>query len=483
MATTLRRVRALLLSTYELGHQPLHVGVPAAALQRAGHQVRCIDLSVQDVDGADLRWAQAVAISVPMHTAMRLARTVRRQIEAAAPGLPVCFYGLYAAMDDGGLDDVTTIAGEYETDVVAWLESAPAATSVRHHVSLERRRPSLPARDMLPPLERYAHLVVNGERRLAGYVEASHGCAHRCRHCPVPVVYDGRTRIVPVEDVVADVAQLVRLGARHLTFGDPDFLNGPQHARRVVDAVHQAFPDLTFDVTAKVEHILAHRNLWPLLAERGCLFVITAVESASDTVLARLDKGHTVADAVAAVSVLRAAGIEPRPSLLPFTPWTEPSDYMALLDFVAHCDLVGNVDPVHYAIRLLVPPGSLLLDSGDLAGLLGPYDPERLTWTWRATDPRLDQLADEVSALAEASTGVAWDPAGAYRSVRALATDVLGPLVRPAPAPAPDPSLRSPYGVDARPRLTESWFCCAEPTDVQWRDSTRPLTIAPTGES
>ncbi|MHB8440039.1 MAG: CUAEP/CCAEP-tail radical SAM (seleno)protein [Acidimicrobiales bacterium] len=478
-------MRALLLSTYELGHQPLHVASPAAALARAGHEVRCVDLSTDTLDREQLQWADAVAISVPMHTAMRLARIALSEIRAVAPDLPVCLYGLYAVVDDGSESSGVklAVAGEYETSLTDWFAALGQAasevpTGVR--VSLRHERSALPLRSALPPLDRYARLLVGERSELAGYVEASHGCAHRCRHCPVPVVYDGRTRIVAVDAVLADVAQLVGLGARHITFGDPDFLNGPHHARRVVEAVHQAFPDLTFDVTVKVSHVLEQVDLWPQFAAAGCLFVVSAVESASDDILRRLDKGHTVADAVRSVAVLRRAGIEPRPSLLPFTPWTTAADYMAILDFVAHCDLIGNVDPVHYAIRLLVPPGSLLLDGDDLTGRLGPYDPGLLSWTWRAEDPRLDDLATELSALAESLADAPWNPVDAYRQVRERAQGLLAPMSGSGTAPDPDPMLRSRYGVEERPRLSEAWFCCAEPTGGQTRLAGRPLATTPT---
>jgi radical SAM superfamily enzyme YgiQ (UPF0313 family) len=475
-------VRVLLLSTYELGHQPLHVAAPAGTLLRAGHDVRCVDLSVQALDPESTGWAEAVAVSVPMHTAMRLARSVCARLRSERPDLPVCFYGLYAAVDDGGEHPSRAdraITGEYEPLLAEWLDELadrrPSARNGAVRVHLGRQDPSLPARHLLPPLEHYARLVLGEETRLAGYVEASHGCAHRCRHCPVPVVYDGRTRIVGPDAVVADVAQLVDLGARHVTFGDPDFLNGPHHARRVVDAVHGAFPSLTFDVTAKVEHVLAHRGLWAGLAEKGCLFVVSAFESASDTVLRRLDKGHTAADEVEAVQVLRGVGIEPRPSLLPFTPWTTADDVMALLDLVAHCDLIGNVDPVQYAIRLLVPPGSLLLDGDHLHGLLGPYDTEHLGWSWRSADPVLDELQVRLTSLSEAAGTAEWDPRRVYGEVRAAALELLGPGAGAAAAPAPDPALRSALAPEARPRLSESWFCCAEPTSTQMSSVHREL--------
>lgn len=457
-------VRILLVSTYELGHQPLHVASPAAALVAAGHEVRCLDLSVQEWDRATAAWAEAVAFSVPMHTAMRLAVTAATALRIDHPATPVAFYGLYAPV--GADQTVGTIAdrvfaGEYEPGVLRWvggLADPERPAPLEQPVFLGRSRFVVPARNLLPPLEAYARLAVGDERRLAGAVEASHGCSHRCRHCPVPVVYDGRIRVVPEDLVVADVAQLVAMGARHISFADPDFLNGPHHARRVVAAVHASFPDLTFDCTVKVEHILDNLELWPYLAAAGCLFVVSAFESVDDDLLARLDKGHTAADASRAVGVLRQVGIEIRPSWLPFTPWTTPASLMDLLDFVAAHDLVPNVDPVQYTIRLLVPQGSLLLGPG-LAPFLDRYDATRLSWVWSAPDPVLDALQRDLAELVERRL----DDAGRdlFGDIRAAVENVVGKRSHASRATV----SVGPSG--PRPRLTEPWFCCSEPTCAQ----------------
>lgn len=471
-------MRILLVSAYELGHQPLHLASPAGALIEAGHEVRCLDLSVEPFDPARVQWADAIGCSVPMHTAFRLALEACARIRSLDEGIPLCLYGLYAPLAQSSTGKALVdlaIAGEYEPRLVRWAgelvrgragELGRGPTETPTFVELGRGRFGLPARHLLPPLDRYARLSANGVLHLAGYVEASHGCAHRCRHCPVPAVYDGRTRLVGIDTALADIAQLAEAGAEHISFGDPDFLNGPHHAIRVVSAMHEAFANLTFDVTAKVEHILAHRDIWPQLADSGCLFVVSAFESASPTILSRLSKGHTPRDEVEAVAVLRASGIEPRPSLLPFTPWTTGQDVIDILDLVAACDLVGNVDPVQYSIRLLVPPGSLLLASGQLDGLLGPYDPEHLGWSWISADPRLDLLASRLSTLAERAGTEGWGAAHAYDAVRAETFSVLGSSRESAPREI-DPRLRSSLAPDDRPRLTEAWFCCAEPTEAQ----------------
>jgi hypothetical protein len=284
------------------------------------------------------------------------------------------------------------------------------------------------------------------------YVEASHGCAHRCRHCPVPVIYDGRIRIVDADIVVADVAQQVAAGARHVTFGDPDFFNGVHHSLRVARAVHDAFPDLSFDCTVKVEHILRDAGVWPELADLGCRFVISAFESTNDAILERFAKGHTVDDEAAAVALLRAHGIAIRPTWVPFTPWTARDDLHTLLRFVAEHDLVANVDPVQYTIRLLIPRDSLLLDLPEVASRVGDYDPDRGAYPWTADDPALDELQLELSALVEQRLAGGAGLVDVYRDVCA--------------ASGMDPPIVPDVVADV-PRLTEPWFCCAEPTAVQ----------------
>lgn len=431
-------MRVLLVSAYENGHQPLHVASPAAALRTAGHDVRCLDLAVETWDPGLVDWAERIAFSVPMHTAMRVAMSAAAAVRRRRPELPICLYGLYAPVSRdltvGRLAD-RVIAGEYEPALVAWAGGDEADSGL---IQLDRGTFGTPARDLLPPLERYARLRIGGEERLVGYVEASHGCVHMCRHCPLPTVYDGRIRIVGADTVIADVDQLVAMGAQHITFGDPDFLNGVTHSVRVVRELHDRFPALTFDVTTKVEHVLEHAHVWPELAASGCLFAVSAVECLNDEILRKLDKGHTAEQASAAVALLREHGIEMRPSLMPFTPWTREDDLREIFDWVVAEDLIGNVDPIHYTIRMLVPEGSLALP--EMAEHVGAYDAESLSYRW--TSP-LDALQRRLAAIAAA--GADEPPANTFYQLR---REVFGE----------EPQIDT-GSVEGRPRMTEPWFC------------------------
>jgi hypothetical protein len=248
--------------------------------------------------------------------------------------------------------------------------------------------------------------------------------------------------------VLEDVRRQVRAGASHFTFGDPDFLNGPGHALKVVRALHAEFPDLTFDFTAKVEHVLERRALFPELAECGALFMISAVESLSDTVLDVLEKHHTRADVEEALGIVRAAGITFRPTWVAFTPWTTRDDYLEVLEFVEEHDLIDSVDVVQYSIRLLVPPGSYLLDRPAMKPHLGPLDQASFSYRWTHPDPGMDRLHKEVSALVERDTQAGEDPSATFYRVWALAA---GRRTEVSPA-LPRDRLRAP-------RLSEPWFC------------------------
>jgi hypothetical protein len=300
----------------------------------------------------------------------------------------------------------------------------------------------------LPGLENYARLEIEGETRLAGYVEASHGCRHRCRHCPIPAVYDGRYRVTGLDNVLADIAALVGLGARHITFGDPDFLNAPRYALDVLREANAGFPDLTFDLTVKVQHILDHRDLWPEAARRNVVFVVSAFETTNNHILEVLDKGHNVTDMAEAAGVMREAGIQVRPSWMPFTPLTDPGDPGEIFDFLIDLDLLATVDPVQLSIRLLIPDGSLILDS-EMAPYIEEYDAEALTYRWRARDPLVDDLQRSLAHIAETG-GI-----DQQESILQMWTRVR-------------PGTPAPVWSETRPtRLTESWFCCAEPTSQQ----------------
>ena len=315
--------------------------------------------------------------------------------------------------------------------------------------SLPRLQFLVPDRSGLPPLTRYATLQLSdGTRRTAGYTEASRGCRHLCRHCPIVPIYEGQFRVVQPDVVLSDIAAQVAAGAQHITFGDPDFFNGPTHALRIVEALHAAWPAVTYDATIKIEHLLRHANLLPRLRDTGCLFVTSAVESLDDRVLACLEKGHTRADFLRAIELCRAADLTLVPTFVAFHPWTTLESYCDLLDTIERVGMIGHVAPIQLAIRLLVPQGSLMLQLEDVRQVVGPFDPQTMTYRWAHADPRVDALHQDVAALVGSRLTAArhqlFDAVSDLAHERAAA-------IRPHAQPRRDRAT-VPY-------LNEPWYC------------------------
>jgi radical SAM superfamily enzyme YgiQ (UPF0313 family) len=452
-------MRLLLVSTYELGRQPVHIASPAAALAAAGVDVVAVDLAVEDWEMSVMDDVDAVAFSVPMHTAMRLAIPMAREVRLRWPGIPIAFYGLYAGVGkERVLGEVagSLFVGEYEPDLIEWARAIGGAADsaiVRRNLGVSRFH--RPERSGLPWHDNYARLEWMGEARLAAAVEASHGCRHRCRHCPIPVVYDGRMRVVGAESVLTDIDQLAGDGIRHVTFGDPDFLNAPHYSLDLLREAHSAHPELTFDLTVKVEHILNHASLWGEMASLGVLFVVSAFESTDDRTLAILDKNHTEADMSEAVALLRSAGIHIRPTWLPFFPWTLPEHVTDIVAFIDAHRLWSATDPVQLAIKLLIPEGSLLETHPAVTPHLSTYQPESLTWSWAFVDPTTERLYHELDSIAADASDCGAEASETLDHMRARIGEINAMDFTPMPS---SPST---------PRLTESWFCCAEPTAGQ----------------
>lgn len=400
----------LLISTYDLGHQPFGLGSPAAWLERAGAYVRCLDLAVQRLDEGAVREADLVAFYLPMHTATRLAISLIPHVKAINPRAYLCCYGLYAPTNAAllrklGVDAI--IGAEFEsklTELYHQLRSTPRSEEVHFGqetiVSLERQEFLVPNRGNLPGLSAYATLCLpDGTTRTAGYTQSSRGCKYKCRHCPIVPIYNGRFRIIQREVVLADIRQQVQAGAQHITFGDPDFLNGPGHTIPLVQAMHREFPQLTFDATIKIEHLLKHERLLPILRDSGCLFITSAVEAVDDEILALLDKGHTRDDFVQATAIMRELGLVLNPTFVAFTPWTTPQKFLGMMALIDKLDLIENVPPVQYAIRLLIPAGSHLLELAEIKNLIDPFDQNALSYPWQHPLPKMDELYKRIYGM------------------------------------------------------------------------------------
>ena len=461
-------LKVLLISTYELGRQPFGLASPAAWLRADGFQTTSLDLSRQSLDEEAVRTARLIAFYLPMHTATRIAVRALERVRTLNPSAHLCGFGLYAPVNSGLLRRLgvgTILGGEFEQGLLSLarrLEAgapSPRLPQLEPEISLARQNFLVPYRGDLPPLEKYAHLTLpDDSTRVVGYTEASRGCKHLCRHCPIVPVYKGTFRIVQREVVLEDIRRQVAAGAQHITFGDPDFFNGVGHAMQIVEALHREHPVLSYDVTIKVEHLLKHAGRLPALRETGCAFVTTAVESVDDDALRILDKGHTRADFIRLAGLMRGLGLFLVPTFVPFTPWTTLEGYEDLLATLIRLGLVEHVPPVQLTIRLLIPAGSRLLEVLPLHNAaIGPFQQEALSYPWANSDRKVDRLQCDLEAMvqreAKASAsrttifGEAWKLL--QRAMNEDGDEALVPLPLVPPGPA---RVTIPF-------MTEPWYC------------------------
>jgi hypothetical protein len=271
-------------------------------------------------------------------------------------------------------------------------------------------------------------------------------------------VYQGKFFVIPADIVLDDIRAQVQAGAQHISFGDPDFFNGPGHALRIVRTLHQEFPALTYDATIKIEHIVRYPEEMKVLKETGCLFILSAVEAVDDTILGLLDKGHSREDFIHALDLLRQLDIDLAPTFVAFTPWTTLDNYLELLEHIVNLQLIESVAPVQLSIRLLIPAGSYILKLGRLDGIIGDFEPGILGHPWSNPDPRVDELQQKIQSLVTRAEAEGLSRPDIFLQIWRLAHEQAGRTV---------PALNLEKAGKPVPRLSENWYCCAEPTCEQ----------------
>jgi len=455
--------KVLLVSTYELGRQPFGLASPAAWLRENEFSTQSIDASLESLPNDKLVEADLIAFYIPMHTATQLAIPILKKSRQINPNAHICFYGLYASINEKYLRSqgaTTIIGGEFEEELVSLCRKISSngqlknkGEPTRPFMSLKKQRFKIPDRSDLPNLAQYAKLLIeDSTSKTTGYVETTRGCMHKCRHCPIVPVYNGQFRIIQKDIVLADIAQQIEAGAEHITFGDPDFFNGPGHTLPIVTALYEKFPWITYDVTIKIEHLLKYRQLLPTLKETGCAFVTSAVESIDNRVLGIFDKGHTKDDFLKVVKIFRELVLNLNPTFVTFTPWTTLENYRELLRLLLELELAENVAPVQLAIRLLIPNGSKLLDLQEVRNVIGQFNEKKLSYEWHNPDPKVEQFYDQVFHLVKTGKNSGLTRLEIFKGVWERLNQIADSKEKFPEKPAISPRSTIPY-------LNEPWYC------------------------
>jgi len=436
-------LKILLLSFYDLGKQPKIISELYKKLDNGSNQIDVVDYSIEEknltLDNYDV-----LGIYASMHTASVLAEQYLRDRK-----LPnkLFVFGLYANVFSEMFSNFQSIHSFDSDELESLLE-----VQLNPNYSFKH---SVPDRTILPSITDYSHIVDGSNNLIAGSVETTYGCKHECTHCPVPIEFKGMFKTFGTEKIITDVTNQVEEGAKHISFNDPDFFNGPKHALKILQLLNEKHPSITYDSTIKVEHILKYPDYFQELKNLNMLFVISAFETTNDHVLNILQKNHSFNDLNKAVELSLENKIDIRPTWMPFSPWTEQNDLISIIKLIENYKLRETVDPIQLTIKLLVPKNSLILKRPEMKEYLLDYDPSSFSYAWKYKFPNIDNIQNELFTYV-----LQHESENEY-------TQYLG-LVDILESHTNETLLNSEkYSQRIVPKLSETWFCCAEPNKIQ----------------
>ena len=436
-------MKILLLSFYDLGKQPKIISELYKKLDNGSNQIDIVDYSIEEKD-LTLDNYDVLGIYASMHTASVLAEQYLRDRK-----LPnkLFVFGLYANVFSEMFSNFQSIHSFDSDELESLLE-----VQLNPNYSFKH---SVPDRTILPSITDYSHIVDGSNNLIAGSVETTYGCKHEYTHCPVPIQFKGMFKTFGTEKIITDVTNQVEEGAKHISFNDPDFFNGPKHALKILQLLNEKHPSITYDSTIKVEHILKYPDYFQELKNLNMLFVISAFETTNDHVLNILQKNHSFNDLNKAVELSLENNIDIRPTWMPFSPWTEQNDLISIIKLIENYKLRETVDPIQLTIKLLVPKNSLILKRPEMKEYLLDYDPASFSYAWKYKFPNIDNIQNELFTYV-----LQHESENEY-------TQYLG-LVDILESHTNETLLNSEkYSQRIVPKLSETWFCCAEPNKIQ----------------
>lgn len=403
--------KVLLVSNFEGGFQPMTVASAITPLVKAGFDVSVLDTYVDGIQEEMFDEPHMVAISIPLFDALFAGIEIAALVRKRNPRAHITFFGQYATINAtrlAGKYSDTCVSGEWDVPLVALarhlsgdtqlmlpgiVDSEMAARGETVHPYISRDEIHLPTRDMLPPLHKYPQKQVEvllGHEAVVGSTEIARGCHHKCLYCSVYAAYDGKVNTLEESIVLEDVRNLVKGGMTHLTFVDADFFNTKHQGIKILRQLHAEFPELTYDFTLRVDHILENKEYLTEMAGLNVKFVTSALEFPTQEVLDAVAKYTSLEDVEEAVSFLRGTGIKLNPTFIMFNPWIGLEDLAAFRAFVEKNDLDNIIDPIQYETRLHLYKGSPLLQTASVQAL--DLTEEEFHVDWKHPDPRVDEL-------------------------------------------------------------------------------------------
>ena len=168
--------------------------------------------------------------------------------------------------------------------------------------------------DIMTIKETAPHLIRGFEGRARAFVEVQQGCDHRCTFCIIPFAR-GPNRAVSPETIIRQVRRLVEGGYKEVVLTGVDICSygkdmpgGPGLGRLARKILAEA-PDLQRLRLSTLDPAAIDDDLYRLFAEEERLMphLHMSLQAMDDTILKRMKRRHTAAQAMAAVARARRA--------------------------------------------------------------------------------------------------------------------------------------------------------------------------------
>ncbi|MBI2524872.1 MAG: cobalamin B12-binding domain-containing protein [Candidatus Rokubacteria bacterium] len=314
---------------------PIGLAYVASATERAGHEVRVLDLLARERPGADV--AQAVRAFAPhvVGISVRNIDNIVRQRPAWHLGelagllaavrregpVPIVLGGpavsVLGATALNRLDADFAVVGEGE-------ETFPALLS-----ALEGHRPwggipGLCYRDGgavrgMPParlprfgasgMERWVHWPAYERRGGTWAIQTKRGCPLHCCYCAYPGIEGHAGRMRPPEEVVDEIEHVMtHVGPRTFELVDSTFNVPPEPAAALCREIIRRGLDVRLTAMG-VNPLGVSESLFTLMRQAGFNSMMITPEAASDPMLRTLRKGFTVEDVRRTATLARSCGI------------------------------------------------------------------------------------------------------------------------------------------------------------------------------
>ena len=210
--------------------------------------------------------------------------------------------------------------------------------------------------DLVPPISAYKE--VTGEDDGLVPLDSGRGCVYDCSFCSIGRTWKRRSRPLPAERLVREVASLRGIPSAKRAYLCHDIFGADRrHALAFTQGMLEAGVTVPWEVRARADHLDA--ELLREMGRAGCDRVLLGIESASPKVRARNQKGmREDIDLLGVVDDCAAAGITPILSLILGLPDESDEDLDASLTFCAQAALRAGVN---LSLHLVNPqPGCAL---------------------------------------------------------------------------------------------------------------------------